>query len=118
MKIIKSGKLEETLKPSVPKPIIAMHEPNKRLRPRARSARNPEGKLATPAINVRADASPPACARLSPNAVVMIGKITAMTALKRCSVRCAVEFAAKRPQLASGVLSVGAVSTLDKRRTH
>ena len=113
MKIIKSGKLEDALKPSAPKPINAVQAPNKTLRRRARSARKPEGKLATPAINVRADASAPACARLSPNAVVIIGKITAMTALKRCSVICAVEFAAKRPQLANGALNVVAVSALD-----
>jgi hypothetical protein len=50
--------------------------------------------------------------------VVIIGKITAMTALKRCSVICAVEFAAKRPQLASGALNVVAVSALDKVKTY
>lgn len=69
-------------------------------------------------MNVRADASAPACARLSPNDVVMIGRITAMTALKRCSVICAVLFAAKRPQLARGALSGGAVSTLDNVQTY
>jgi hypothetical protein len=47
----------------------------------------------------------------------MIGKITAMTALNRCSVICAVEFAAKRPQLASGTLGTDAVSALDKFQT-
>ena len=113
MKIIKSGKLEDALKPSAPKPIIAVQAPNDRLRRRARSAKTPEGKLAKPAMKVRADASAPACTRLSPNAVVMIGRITAITALKRCSVRCAVLFAAKRPQFTNGALSVGAVSALD-----
>ena len=65
-------------------------------------------------MSVRAEASAPACAKLSPNVVVMIGKMTAMTALNRCSVICAVELAARRPQFASGRLTVFAVSALDK----
>src|SRR5262245_25077961 len=113
MKRINNGKLEERPKPSAPNPIKATHEPNKRLRRCARSATKPDGKLATPAMNVRADASAPAWARLNPSAVVMIGRITAITALNRCSVICAVLFAAKRPQFASGAFKV-AVSALDK----
>jgi hypothetical protein len=35
--------------------------------------------------------------------VVISGKITAITPLNRCSVMCAVELAAKRPQAANGV---------------
>jgi hypothetical protein len=44
----------------------------------------------------------------------MIGRTTAITALNKCSVICAVLFAAKRPQLISGALSAGAISALDK----
>ena len=109
MKIINREKLDDALKPSAARPIKATQDPNKRLRRRARSANKPEGKLATPAMNVRADAKRPACARLSPNVVVMIGKITTTTALKKCSVICAVELAAKRPQLANGRVSVVAI---------
>ena len=79
-------------------PIRPMQSPSKILRRLARSAKKPEGKLATPAIKVRAEASAPACARLSPNDAVMSGKITAITPLKRCSVICAVELAAKPPR--------------------
>ena len=80
----------------------------------ARSAKKPEGKLATPAIKVRAEASAPACARLKPNEVVISGKITAMTPLKRCSVIWAVEFAASRPQAARGGAMVCVVSIFAK----
>lgn len=116
MNIISNGKLDDAPKPKEPKPISVMQNPNSRLRRLARSAKKPDGKLATPAIRVRAEANAPACARLSPKAEVMIGKITAMTALKRCSVICAVELAAKRPHVASGAFSVVAVSALDKVR--
>ena len=84
MKISKTGKLEAALSPRQLRPIIPRQSP-KKFRRLARSAKNPEGKLATPAINVRAEARAPACARLKPNAVVISGKITAMTPLKRCS---------------------------------
>ena len=80
-----------------------MQSPSKILRRLARSAKNPDGKLATPAIKVRAEASAPACARLNPNDAVMSGRITAITPLKRCSVMCAVELAASLPQVANGV---------------
>ena len=106
MKIINSKKFDDALKPTVPKPISATQNPSERLRRLARSAKKPEGKLATPAMSVRAEANAPACAKLSPNVVVMIGKMTAMTALNRCSVICAVELAARRPQFASGRLTV------------
>src|ERR687892_1006284 len=110
MKISKMGKLEAALMPRQPRPIIPRQRPKRRFRRLARSAKNPEGKLATPAINVRADASAPACARLNPNEVVISGRITAITPLKRCSTVWAVEFAASRPQAESGVASVCVLS--------
>ncbi len=76
--------------------------------------RKPEGKLATPAISVRIDARAPACDRLSPNDAVISGKITLTTALNRCSVICAVQLAASRPQLASGKLTASIFSAFDK----
>lgn len=114
MKISSTGKLQAALRPRQPKPIMPRQRPKKRFRRFARSARNPEGKLATPAINVRAEARAPACARLKPNAVVISGKITAMTALKRCSTIWAVELAASRLQAASGSARVCVVSIFAK----
>jgi hypothetical protein len=43
----------------------------------------------------------------------MSGNITAITPLKRCSVMCAVELAARRPQPAMGEFKVLALSILD-----
>ena len=114
MKNINNGKVDETLKPNDATPIKAMQDASKRFRRRARSAKNPEGKLTTPAKKVRADANAPAWAKLNPRLAVTIGNITTTTALNRCSVRCAVQLAAKRPQLASGRFGSVAVSTLDK----
>ena len=51
---------------------------------------------------------------LKPNDAVISGKITAITPLKRCSVICAAEFAARRPQVANGAVNAAVVSTLDK----
>jgi hypothetical protein len=64
-------------------------------------------------MNVRIDASAPAWDRLSPNVEVIIGKITTTTALNKCSVICAVQLAARRPQLASGKATVWTFSALD-----
>ena len=83
MKIINKGKLETALKPKVASPIIAMQIPSMRLRRVARSAKKPDGKLATPAINVRAEANMPAWASVSPSEAVISGKMTAITPLKR-----------------------------------
>lgn len=105
------AKLDEALKPSVAMPIKARQMPKKIFRRLARSAKKPDGKLATPAEKVRAEANAPACARLRPKAEVMMGRITTTTALNRCSVICAAQLAASRPQLASGELNVVAVST-------
>src|ERR687892_1156733 len=110
MKISKTGKLEAALRPRQLRPSMPRQRPRRRLRRLARSAKNPEGKLAAPAINVRAEASAPACARLKPNEVVISGRITAMTPLNRCSTIWAVEFAASRPQLERGAASVCVVS--------
>ncbi len=114
MKTISSGKLYDALKPNDAKPIKAIQPPSNRLRRLARSARKPEGKLATPAINVRIDARAPACDRLSPNDAVINGKITLTTALNRCSVICAAQLAASRPQLATGKLTASIFSAFDK----
>ena len=94
------------LSPRLARPIMATQTPSKMLRRRARSAKKPDGKLATPAIKVRAEASAPACAKLKPKDAVISERITAITPLNRCSVICAVQFAAKRPQAASGTPSV------------
>jgi hypothetical protein len=42
------------------------------------------------------------------------GKITLTTALNRCSVICAVQLAASRPQWATGKLTASMFSTFDK----
>jgi hypothetical protein len=75
------------LNPRLASPIMPMQSPSKRLRRLARSAKKPDGKLAAPAIKVRAEANMPACARLSPKEEVISGKMTAMIPLKRCSVK-------------------------------
>lgn len=90
-----------------------MQNPSKMLRRLAKSAKKPEGKLASPAIKVRAEAKAPACARLKPSDVVISGKITAITPLNRCSVMCAVELAANLPQVANGVATDCRLSILD-----
>jgi hypothetical protein len=91
-----------------------MQVPSKIFRRLARSAKNPEGKLAMPAKSVRAEASAPACAKLNPKELVMIGNTTTTTPLKRCSVMCALQFAASRPQPANGFISVCTFSAFDK----
>src|SRR5687768_104454 len=110
MKISKTGKLQAALRPRQLRPSIPRHRPKRRFRRLARSAKKPDGKLATPAINVRAEASAPACARLKPNEVVISGRMTAITPLNRCSTIWAVEFAASRPQTEKVGASVCAVS--------
>src|SRR5262249_24989064 len=110
MKISKAAKLQAALRPRQLRPIIPKQSPRKRFRRLPRSARNPEGKLAAPAIKVRAEARAPAWARLKPNEVVISGKITATTPLKRCSTIWAVEFAASRPQAAPGSARAWVVS--------
>jgi hypothetical protein len=67
-----------------------------------------------PAKSVRAEASAPACAKLNPKELVMIGNTTTTTPLKRCSVMCALQFAASRPQPANGFISVCTFSAFDK----
>ena len=81
---------------------MLIQSPRRTLRRLARSAKKPEGKLATPAIKVRAEARAPACARLKPKEAVISGNMTAITPLNRCSVICAAEFAANRLQVANG----------------
>lgn len=103
----------DALRPSVARPIMPIQSPSKMLRRLAKSAKKPEGKLATPAAKVRAEASVPACARLNPNDAVISGRITAITPLKRCSVICAAEFAANRPHVVKGALNTEVVSALD-----
>src|SRR5262249_24578347 len=85
MKISKAKKLQAALRPRQLRPIIPKQSPKKMFRRLPRSAKNPDGKLAPPAINVRAEARAPACARLNPSEVVISGRITAITPLKRCS---------------------------------
>src|SRR5918996_3817634 len=110
MKISKTGKLQAALRPRQLRPSIPRQRPKRRFRRLEKSEKNPDEKLAAPAINVRAEASAPACARLKPNEAVISGRITAITPLKRCSTIWAVEFAASRPQVETGAASVWVVS--------
>ena len=106
MKSISAGKVQAALSPRLAKPIMAMQPPSKIFRRLARSAKNPEGKLAIPAKSVRAEASAPACAKLNPKELVMIGSTTTTTPLKRCSVMWALQFAASLPQPINGLIRV------------
>jgi hypothetical protein len=63
---------------------------------------------------VRIDARAPACDKLNPNDAVISGRITLTTALNRCSVICAVQLAASRPQFATGRLIASKFSAFDK----
>ena len=106
MKSISAGNVQAALSPRLAKPIMAMQVPSKMFLRLARSAKKPEGKLATPAKSVRAEASAPACAKLNPKELVMIGNTTTTTPLNRCSVMCALQFAASRPQPTNGLTRV------------
>src|SRR6185503_2306398 len=106
MKTSSAAKVVAALRPRHASPIMPIQRPKRTLRRLARSAKKPDGKLATPAVKVRTEARAPACERVRPREVVIRGNITATTALKRCSVMCAVEFAANLPHVERGVANV------------
>jgi hypothetical protein len=90
-----------------------MQSPRSTLRRNPKSAKNPDGKLAAPAINVRVEANAPAWLKVNPNEEMIKGRITAITPLKRCSVIWAAELAASRPQTVNGELNALALSIFD-----